>query len=118
MVVGVQHRPRQKRRHLAQERFRHFLVAQTHGVQRHLGRRGPLRMPAHAIGQHKQTGLAGVAVSEAILVQGARPLLAVLVHREFHRLGPPATVDARGATASDTILSNCMRMRSVTDSLV
>ena len=78
-----------------------------------------LRVAAHAVGQHKQTRLAGIAITHAIFVFFASTAATDLKDGKFH-LKRVTALAAFFAVflVSDTMLSNCNRTFSLTLSLV
>lgn len=112
-------RRRQKHGHILDDGARLFLVQRRHDLQRELGGDFALGVPAHAVGQHKKAGLAGVAVAHAIFVFFAPAFATDLKDRKLHFVLAPKIVTLRRFFLVSVItLSNCSRTFSPTVSLV
>src|SRR5205085_927352 len=99
-------------------------------LQRQLRRDLALGVAAHAIGQDEQARFPRVAIAHAVFVLLAAAAAADLEHGEFHgrlravrrvpyfALAPNFVARTMVFLVSDTMLSNCRRIFSPTDSLV
>src|SRR5699024_9457721 len=79
-----QHRTMQEITGIAQTRVGFTLELRGDALQSQLRGHLAFRMAAHAIGQHKQGGISGVAVAHAIFVGGTAPTATELEDGKFH----------------------------------
>ena len=118
LVVGRQQRGGQKVGHSLHHGLGLALEQCRHGLQRHLRRHFAFGVAAHAVSQHKQAGLAGVAVAHAVFVARTTAPPTDLEDGKFHLVLTPVACGSTFFLASDTRVSNWRRTFSPTDSLV
>ena len=119
LVVCGQQRSGQEVGHTLQHRPRLALEQSRYGLQGHLCGHFALGVPPHAVGQQKQPGLAGVAIPHAVFIARTSATPTDLEDRKFHfGLAPMPVACCTFFLASDTMVSNCRRTFSPTDSLV
>ena len=101
-----------------------LLEGRGHHLQRQLRGHFALGVPAHAVGQQEQRGVARVAVAHAVFIGGASAATADLEYGETHGEKSsgayflPETAPCTLFLASDTMVSSCRRIFSVMVSLV
>ena len=96
-----------------------LLVHRRYRLQRQLGRHLTLWMPAHAIGQQQDARAARVAVAHAVFIELATAFAADLKDGKFHfGLTTELAMLRVFFLVSVTMVSNCSRTFSATESLV
>ncbi len=83
-MVGVGHHLRQEQHRIADQRLRLALEGLGDVLHRDLRSHFAMQMPAHAVGDDHQQGVARVTVGDAVLVGRALADAAFLVNSEFH----------------------------------
>ena len=84
LMMRVHQGVREKLRRFAHSGLGFGLELGCHGLEGNLGRHLPFHMPAHAVREHEQGCITGIAIAHAIFVLLATAAAAELEHAEFH----------------------------------
>ena len=119
LVVRGQQGVAQELAHIGQLGPSFALEQGRDGLQRQLGGDFAFGVAAHAIGQDEQGGVPGVAIAHPVFIFFTTTTAADLKDRELHlSLAPAAGLALGSGFLSASMVSNCKRTFSPTESLV